>query len=257
MERNCKYSNQRYTRINNKFKIVGIVFIFFLFSIFSFLYGEKSNKDNINKAILLYDNGEYKNVVDILQKLVQDTTISLEDEINARTYLSFSYIALGRKTEAKAQFIKILKKNKNFSLNPEFVSPKIMEVFEEAKKSIETGNSNNIIKIRKTPPSTTHCLVKTTLFPGWGQISRGEGNKGKFLIGAFSVSLAALALSHFAYLSAENSYLSAVTKSDIEYQYSRYNFAYKARYITAEISLFIWLYGVSDILLDEHKETEP
>lgn len=158
--------------------------------------------------------------------------------------------------EAKSEFIKILKKNKNFCLNPEFVSPKIIDVFEKAEKSFETGNSNNVIKIRKTPPSNTQCLVKSTLFPGWGQISRGESKKGKLLMGTFSVSLAALALSHFAYLSAENSYLSAVTKSDIEYQYSRYNFAYKARYITAEISLFIWLYGISDILLDEPKQIE-
>jgi hypothetical protein len=209
--------------------------------------------ENINKAIILYDAGNFSDAIDVLEIVLQDTTLALEDEISARTYLAFSYVAFGQKTEAKEQFVTILKKQEGFSLNPEFVSPKIIEVFREAEKMVKEPETNNIITIRKIP-STTECLVKSSLFPGWGQHARGEGKKGKFLMGAFSVSLAALTLSHLAYLSAESSYMNAETRSDIEHQYSRYNFAYKARYVMAETSILIWVYAITDIFLTDVPE---
>ncbi len=201
--------------------------------------------------MILYDAGKYETVVEILEKFVTDTTITLKQEINARTYLAFSFVALDDRTKAKLQFVTILEKEKGFSLNPEFVSPKIMEVFKEAEKSLKKPPTNNVIKIQRMPPNATQCLVKSSLFPGWGQLTRGETKKGKVLMGSFAASLTALALSQLAYLSAKNSYEQAVTKSDIDYQYSRYNFTYKTRYIVSEITLFLWIYSITDIFLGE------
>ncbi len=206
--------------------------------------------ENINKAIILYDAGNFSDAIDVLESVLQDTTLALEDEISARTYLAFSYVACGKRVDAKEQFVIILKRQEGFSLNPEFVSPKIIEVFKEAEKMVKEPETNNIITIKKVP-SKTECLVKSSLFPGWGQHVRGEDKKAKFLMGAFSVSLAALTLSHLAYLSSESSYMNAETKSDIEHQYSRYNFAYKTRYVMMETSLLIWLYAVTDLFLTE------
>lgn len=208
-------------------------------------------QERLNKAILYYDDGNYQEVIKILNEVITNSTISLNEEINARTYLAFSYVAIDNRAEAKRQFILILKKKKLFSLNPEFVSPKIIEVYKEAERMVKKPTREKIIKIRKPPPTTTECLVKSALLPGWGQITKREEKKGKLLIGAFSVSIAGLALSHLAYLSARNNYMNAVTTSDIEYQYSRYNFTYKTRYAMMEITLFVWFYGLTDILLTE------
>jgi len=213
------------------------------------LFAQETKTELLNKATLLYDAGEYEKVIEILKSVTTDTTITREEEINARTYLAFSFVAMDKKTEAKNQFIIILKKEAGFSLNPEFVSPKIMEVFNEAEKMIKKPQANNIIKIKKPPPGTMHCLIKSSLFPGWGQLTRREERKGKLLMGSFVVSITALALSQLAYLSAENSYENAVTKSDIDYQYSRYNFTYKTRYIISEITVFLWIYSVTDIFI--------
>jgi len=192
--------------------------------------------------------------VTILEEIIKDTTIIVDEEISTRTYLAFSYVALDKRAEAKAQFITLLKKKEGFSLNPEFVSPKIIEVFKEAEKMVKEPGTEKFITIKKQPPGLTKCLVKSSLLPGWGQLAREENKKGSLLIGAFSVSMAALSLSHLACLSARNSYMNAVTKSDIEYQYSRYNFTYKTRYIMMEISLCVWLYSLTDIFLTEPKE---
>lgn len=214
-------------------------------------------QERLNKAILIYDEGNFQEASNILEEIIEDTIITRDEEISARTYLAFSYVARGKRMEAKKQFIKILKLNEDFSLNPEFVSPKIIKVFKEAEKMTKKPDTEKIIKMKIKPPSTAQCLVKSSLLPGWGQVSRGEKKKGNFLIGAFTVSLAALTLSHLAYLSAENSYMNAEIKSDIEYQYSRYNFTYKTRYIMMEVSLFIWLYAVTDIFMTEpQKELE-
>jgi len=160
---------------------------------------------------------------------------------------------LGNIQEAKNQFITILKKKDRFSLNPEFVSPKIINVFNEAEKTLKKPMKNKIIKIKSAPESTFRCLLKSSVFPGWGQLARGDKKKGTVLIGAFSVSFAALALSHLACTSAKDSYMKATTQQDIDYQYSRYNFAYKTRYIIFEVNLFVWGYSAIDILLSEPK----
>lgn len=215
--------------------------------------GASTVHESINKAIILYDAGNFTGAITVLESVLEDTTLALDDEISSRTYLAFSYVACGKRAEAKEQFVTILRQKEGFSLNPEFVSPKIIEVFEEAEKMVKEPQTNNIITIKRHP-GLRECLVKSSLFPGWGQHARGEDKKGKFLMGAFSVSVTALALSHLAYLSAESSYMSAETKSDIEHQYSRYNFAYKTRYIMFETSLLIWVYAVTDLFLTEVPE---
>ncbi len=216
------------------------------------LYAATVHED-INRAIILYDGGNFSDAIIVLESVLEDTTLALDDEIGSRTYLAFSYVACGKRVEAKEQFITILRKQEGFSLNPEFVSPKIIEVFEEAEKMVKEPQTNNIITIEKHA-SMSECLVKSCLFPGWGQHARGENKKGKVLMGAFSVSLAALTLSHLAYLSAESSYMSAETRSDIEHQYNRYNFAYKSRYVMLETSILIWVYAVTDLFLTELPE---
>ena len=227
---------------------------FLIFSILPIaLDANISVQDSINTAIFEYDKGNYKKVVEILQSVVSDTRLAPDDEINARTYLAFSYVALGNIQEAKNQFIIILKKKDRFSLNPEFVSPKIINVFNEAEKTLKKPMENKIIKIKSAPESTVRCLLKSSVFPGWGQLARGDKKKGTILIGAFSVSFVALALSHFACISAKDSYMKATTQQDIDYQYSRYNFAYKTRYIIFEVNLFVWGYSAIDILLSEPK----
>jgi hypothetical protein len=232
-------------------KIGIILCILSLLSIPSLIHCTEGIEEKLSEAILLYDEGNFQEASIVLKEIIQDTTATEEEEICARTYLAFSLVARDLHHQAKSQFIEILKIKKDFFLNPEFVSPKIIEVFKEAEKVVQRNNSGQIILTKESPPSMTRCLVKSSVLPGWGQISRGENKKGRFLIGAFSVSLAALTLSHLAYLSAENNYMNAETRSDIEYQYSRYNFTYKTRYVLMEVSLFIWLYSMTDIFLNE------
>ncbi len=253
MEKNYQNSFERHSQTNYK-SIVVCAFVCFILLVSSKLSGDEATQDSINKAILLYDDGNYQESIRILEFASKDTMLTLDEELSARTYLAFSYVALGKRTDAKEQFISIIKKQEGFSLNPEFVSPKIIEVFKEAKKMVKEPNTENIITIREKPPGIARCLVQSSLFPGWGQMSRGDSRKGKFLIGTFSVSVAALALSHLAYLSAENSYIHAETQSDIEHQYSRYNFAYKTRYVMMQVSFLVWLYSITDILLTEPLE---
>jgi hypothetical protein len=252
MEKYHPDPHERYTQKGNRTQVTIISALIFLLCAGIPLVAAPVH-ESINKAIILYDAGNFTEAIDVLEGVLVDTTLALEDEISSRTYLAFSYVACGKNEDAKEQFVIILGKQEGFSLNPEFVSPKIIEVFREAEKMVEEPNTNNIITI-KNIPSTTQCLVKSSLFPGWGQHARGEGKKGKFLMGAFSVSLAALTLSHLAFLSAESSYMNAETRSDIEHQYSRYNFAYKARYVMVETSILIWLYGITDILLTDAPE---
>jgi hypothetical protein len=252
MEKYHRDTHERHAQKGNRTQVIAILAFSLLFVACIPLRAQGVH-ESINRAIILYDGGNFGEAIDVLESVLEDTTLALDDEISSRTYLAFSYVACGERAQAKEQFVTILRKQEGFSLNPEFVSPKIIEVFKEAEKMVKEPETNNIISIKKVP-STTECLVKSSLFPGWGQHSRGEGKKGKFLMGAFSVSLAAFTLSHLAYLSAESSYMNAETSSDIEYQYSRYNFAYKARYVMAETSILIWVYAITDIFLTDVPE---
>ncbi len=89
--------------------------------------------DILSAGVRAYENGEYQLSIDKLSKVIpllkQD-----RKRIEAFKTLAFAYMAFPKKGEARRQFCNILKLDPTFELDPIMTSPKILNVFREAKE---------------------------------------------------------------------------------------------------------------------------
>lgn len=83
-----------------------------------------------------YERGRYIEVVAIGQRLLGQGGLSLPQKIGVYNYLGFAYVALDRKSLARESFTEALKLQPGMELSPITTSPKILEVFLDAKNKI-------------------------------------------------------------------------------------------------------------------------
>ena len=89
---------------------------------------------SITKAKLLYDSGRYQDAFNELVTLLgQGKEYDPKMMVEIYKYLAFCYSAYDRKDLSKKQFKNALKYEPTMALDLIFTSPKIVEVFNEAK----------------------------------------------------------------------------------------------------------------------------
>ena len=88
----------------------------------------------LEKGIHLYLAGEYKAAVQSLQEASKRGLRRKEDICKAYRFLAYSHIALGERNLGKKAFRKALAIHPALKLDPTYISPKIMGIFEEVKR---------------------------------------------------------------------------------------------------------------------------
>ena len=194
----------------------------------------------------LYVFEEYEKVIEQAPLILLDTALSQNKIIQANKFYAFSLAIMGKREEAIKTFNRLLDLKPDFILDPIKVSPKIINVFNEAKTkevlqmSVTESLKDTIYIERKAP--------LTILIPGVRQIQRNKKVKGYAIIAAEMISLAALGFSQFYYTQSHNEYLSAENPQTINEKYEIYNGWYKKRLIFISTSTIIWLYNMIDAL---------
>jgi tetratricopeptide (TPR) repeat protein len=101
-------------------------------SVGGWVRAEKAD-DLFSEGMKAYENGEFQLSIDKLSK-----TIPLLKEkrkrVEAFKTMAFAYMAFPKKDEARRQFCNILELDPTFELDPIMTSPKILNVFREAKE---------------------------------------------------------------------------------------------------------------------------
>jgi len=212
--------------------------------------------DPLKIVALEYEQGKYHEVVASGQLALTDTSgLNQEQVIYLRTYLAFSLVALDREPEAIEQFQAILVHRPKLELNQEFVSPKIIEVFQRAKSQLQGGQRR-----REPQPAPLYDKPKTTkaqalwrslLWPGWGQRLRGSRLKAGILQGASVGAAAGLTATGLGTYNAHQDYLGSTDPADIQSRYGTYNSWYRARNLAFNCAIAIWLYNVVDVMMTE------
>ncbi len=80
-----------------------------------------------------YFMGNYTDAVDNLERAVELGLSQKDDISKAHRFLAYCYVALNEREKAKDSFHKALRVDPDLTLDPVYVSPKIIEVFEEVK----------------------------------------------------------------------------------------------------------------------------
>lgn len=177
-----------------------------------------------------------------------------QDKINLSTYIAFSYVAIGDSVNAQKHFENILTLNNNYSLNEEFVSPKIIHIFNKAKDRISFLMKENPQYFVINPESRIYrfsrqnLLLKSAFLPGWGQYDMEEKTKGIAMGSVFLTSAAATVTSLFMTLNAKERYYDAVTEEDALKYYNEYNGWSKANRFLFDVTLTTYLFNLFDAI---------
>lgn len=221
-----------------------IIFINFII-VSSLCYAQKSQQDRIVQEIKSeYESGNiYETEILALKALHSQEKYTSNNLFEIHKYLAFCYVALGKRESAVNEFLELLEIDSDYRFNPKLISPKIIEVFNIAlekyeKSRFEPHISAEAIQIKAS--------MRSLIFPGLGQIHKGEKRKGYILIGAEALSMSALVFFHWQYEVSHDAYLDAVVPDDIENKYERYNLYYKLRNFTAITAAAIYLYSYYD-----------
>jgi len=95
---------------------------------------EQSGFPWLEKGIHLYFAGEYRSALDNLMEALE-RGLKREDDIGkSYRFLAYCHIALGERDLGKRAFEKALAIHPRLELDPTYISPKIMEVFEEVQR---------------------------------------------------------------------------------------------------------------------------
>ncbi|MDY6787189.1 MAG: hypothetical protein SVK54_03585, partial [candidate division WOR-3 bacterium] len=187
-----------------------------------------------------------------IEKMGEDMTDT--DMINLRTYLAFAQVALGNTKAAQENFEKILTINRNYSLNEEFVSPKIIDVFKQAKNRVNLFITDQpdyykySSPMTRVPFSQTNLLVKSIVVPGWGQIDKNHTVKGILTGSVFMAGAVSAIVSFIAMDNARDRYLNAASPETARQLYNTYNNYSILNRISFDIMLSAYVFNILDVL---------
>ncbi len=195
----------------------------------------------MEELLINYDQANYYDVIMIAESLLSVDTFNLDDEIDIRTYLSFSLVAVGDTLRAKDEFVNLLLKKYDYTLNPEFVSPKIYNVFLKAKAEYEQIMKN--LREKRLPP-----LWYGILIPGSYQYKLESRIKGNIMKYSSFTSTGMLLLSFISKEILHMVYHSQREQNEIDKWYGYYNLAYKSTFFFTYTTTGIYVFNLLDCL---------
>lgn len=235
--------------------LLGLVFVGFSLAQVS----EDSLEHMLQRAKTHYNSGEYQSAINELERALHFLKqLGSTDQVEYHKYLAFSYVALGDKDKAKGQFEKALMLDPTITLDPTFVSPKIIKVFEEAQAEMKIKPT----PIEPEPPkparkkrvSKTKALMRSCCVPGWGQMFKGHSSKGKKIMIASGITFGTSVFSLLMRESAHNAY-NDVPEGAPQYEFDDAYKKYKAWHnITAvNVTLFgiVYAYNIYDVFFSK------
>ncbi len=192
----------------------------------------------------LYQSGNYEKLVEVAPQVLAEPSTTRADSIRLQAYLGSALVALGRRQEAIKVFQNLLAKEPGFALNPERFSPKVRQVFDEAKEEFRSASITTIIRA-----DTVLLRPKPNLalaIPGLVQIQRQKSVRGGTMLGLGVLSIAGLVFSHFAYNGAHEAYLAADNPAEIVNAYRTADKWYRIRLIFGISAGVVWFYSFVD-----------
>jgi tetratricopeptide (TPR) repeat protein len=226
--------------------------LFFCFTLITSLcIGQTAQQEQIIQEIKRqFEQGNiYEAEMQALKALNSDIEFSSENLCTVHNYLAFCYVALGDKANAIKEFLKSLEINPNQRFNPQLISPKIIEVFNLASEEYQRQQKIKPIDSKQTlEKAQIKASKRSLIFPGLGQLYKGNKTKGYLFIGGESLSLLSITVFQWQYQKTHEAYLKATLPNDIEKKYKDYDLYYKLRNLSIGMSAAIYVVSYFDAI---------
>lgn len=122
----------------------------------------------VKAGVADYVKGDYEKARARLQRAIERPTLPTEERARAHIHLGFCEVAFGNKRAAKLEFKQALLVDPTLSLDPALISPKIIAIFDDAKREMPAGGGG------PKPPSQMTAAARSAIVPGWGQLGTGR-----------------------------------------------------------------------------------
>lgn len=214
-------------------------------------WGQEAPGTLVTKGVELYKAGDYQRSLESLQKaLAPGGKLTREEQIEAHKYSGFDQVALGNTVAAKESFRQALKVSPTLTLDPAYVSPKIIAVFDEVKAALKPPPP----KPESRPPSRMGFALRSLLLPSWGQFAAHRKVPGFIFLGATVIALSNAGRTQTVYQSAQDNYLNAGPGSDFDGLFKKYDKAASDRSTASYILGTVWLANVVDAFFSKPPE---
>lgn len=172
-----------------------------------------------------YEEGDFNRAEYLALKALQNPkSLRPEDIIEIHKLLAFCYVAMEDTQAAINEFLDVLERNPRLSLEPLYVSPKIIGVFNAAKAQFQARP-----KIREAPNTQDRVRLRASmtslLLPGLGQVHKGQPTRGYVFMSAQGISLGAWISLIFITNHRRDAYRAQTIPSQIEDSYRSYQTA--------------------------------
>lgn len=219
----------------------------------------QQRKTPLQQAIVLFHQGEWEQAIDTLGQLLNIGRLSEEERSLARKYIGVGHILLGQEKKAVEVFKAIVREDPGFDMDAlalgdeeppveavRYFGQAVLEVRQEEIRAREA-------RLRQT--SRRGALLRSAVFPGWGQRYLGYRGRGFMMLGLMAVSSTYVVITERAYRKAREDYETGVF--DFSTRYS----AYTTRADRADLALgllgAVWLLNIIDAAVQGPNITAP
>lgn len=201
-----------------------LLFTFTLFSISNFSTAQTNPTDIEARLDSLLNARSFENLENYaFRTLMLSDSLEIGDEAVLHKYLGIVYIIQGREGDGKRQFTQWLSLEPTGFIDKFNYPPMIVRVFKEVKSEFDELNRLAAVStIEKWKPDRG-SILKSTLFPGWGQIEQGKTGRGISGIIVQSASIAGWLVSDHNLKLANNAYQHETEVSRFDELYGRAN----------------------------------
>lgn len=160
----------------------------------SALWAQVTPQQAAKDGLRLYNEGEFSEALRMLN-LAADSIDSFSPAQQAAVfkYIAFCHIAEQRREEAKFAFKRALSYKPDLKLDEKRLSPRIIEVFKQARLEVEAmkSSNNSAATLDLTVPKydVSGALWRSAAAPGWGQIYSERKIPGYVAAGANAAAI--------------------------------------------------------------------
>lgn len=173
------------------------------------LYVPVDGKETLARARVLYDYGQYPEMVDLLDDGLKKSIFADSDLEEVNRFLGIGYFIINNSPKSSEHFLRMLTKNPDAGLDPASVPPTIIKHFEKIKN--ENRALLDIIRAQKNDAPTKVRLERihnpyfVNFIPfGAGQFQNKEPTKGALFLSGQLLALGINVTAYFVSLNLES-----------------------------------------------------
>ena len=229
--------------------LIPILIFCYLVCLSTVAEAQETETELVDRAIVLFSSSNFDEAELVaLRALVNQDRLAPVDKERLHRILGFIYVVQEKNQKAIQQFINWLELDPLVELDPVYISPKIIAVFEDAKRQYELQQK------LKTPVDYTslnqqvNAFKRSLFFPGIGQLYQGKQVKGYSLFAAEILLLGTFAYCQVNYIRTRDDYLAETDVTHMQSLYDEYNLFYRGRYASLFLAAGVYVYSLFDVL---------